>query len=168
MRKINCLECQKELNAKPNHKRCKECAKEIKRKYRLTWYKNHKSDKFKTHARYSARHPERNTVQQHHYAIFKSKQSGHSGYKGMIFYDGWNPEKGGSYLAGERWIIENLGKRPEGCTLHIVEHEKGFVPDNLEWTYPRKQNAQQMYKIIADLKHHIKQLEKQIKDLTNQ
>jgi hypothetical protein len=55
-----------------------------------------------------------------------------------------------------------LGTRPKGSTLHIIEHEKGFVPGNLEWAHPRKQNNQQMFKIIAQQRHRIKQLEAEI------
>ena len=80
----------------------------------------------------------------------------------MPFYDGWNPDKGGSILSGMDWVIENLGKKPKGCSLHIVEHEKGFVPGNLEWTYPQKQSTYRMFQIIAKLKHRIKELERQL------
>jgi hypothetical protein len=99
----------------------------------------------------------------HHYGNIVNIKTRLKSYEGMPFYDGWNPRKGGSYRAGEQWIIENLGKRPKGCSLHIVEHEKGFVPGNLEWTHPKKQKAEQMFKIIANQKHRIKQLEEQLR-----
>jgi hypothetical protein len=80
-------------------------------------------------------------------------------YEGMPFCDGWDPNKGGSFRTGGEWVIANLGKRPEGCSLHIVDHAKGFVPDNLEWTHPVKQTAEQMFKIIARQKHRMRELE---------
>lgn len=83
----------------------------------------------------------------------------------MPFYDAWNPAKGGSWAAGAQWIIDNIGRRPKGTTLHIVEHSLGFVPDNLEWTHPRKQSHQQMHKIIAQQRNKIKKLEARIKEL---
>ena len=82
----------------------------------------------------------------------------------MPFYDKWNPDKGGSFKAAEKWIIENLGKHPEGTTLHIIHQDIGFVPGNLEWTHPRKQSNQQMYKIIAQQRHRILELEAQLKE----
>jgi hypothetical protein len=103
--------------------------------------------------------PEYRTVSSHFSFVFTSKNPNHKNYKGMPFYDGWNSRKGGSISAGAEWIIKNLGERQEGTSLHIVEHEKGFVPGNLEWAYPTKQSAKRMFKVIADLKHRIKELE---------
>jgi len=80
----------------------------------------------------------------------------------MPFFDGWNTAKGGSPAVAALWILDKLGKRPEGSTLHIIDHEKGFVPGNLEWTHPRKQSNQQMFKIIAQLKHRVRELEEEV------
>jgi hypothetical protein len=99
------------------------------------------------------------SVWSHYRHILNLDGKGGTNYKDMPFYDGWNPKKGGSIRVGADWIITNLGKRPEGCTMHIVDHEKGFVPGNLEWTHPRKQDHQQMFKIIAQQRHRIKELE---------
>jgi hypothetical protein len=79
-------------------------------------------------------------------------------YKGMQFFDGWNPRKGGSIKVGALWVIENLGRRPRGTTLHIIDQLKGFVPGNLEWTFPKKQANQQCRKEVARLRHEIKRL----------
>lgn len=103
--------------------------------------------------------PEYRTIHGHFSLIFNPKSAQHKNYKNMPFFDGWNPKKGGSFLLGMKWVIENLGKRPEKASLHIVDHEKGFVPGNLEWAFRNKQNSQQMFKIIANLKHRIKELE---------
>lgn len=141
--------------------------KEKRRKYEQKYREAHKEETQERYKKYKEihkeelwkyrnAHKERSSIRSHHYAIFKERRPS---YKGMKFYDGWNPNKGGSYKAGEDWIIKNLGRYPRGCSLHIIEHEKGFVPGNLEWTYPRKQSNQQMYKIIAQQKHRVKQLE---------
>ena len=106
--------------------------------------------------------PEYMTVKSHFTFIFNPNHKGHKNYKGMPFFDNWNPNKGGSWLAGMSWIIKNLGKKPKGASLHIIEQEKGFIPGNLEWTHPKKQVASQMFKIIAGLKHRIKDLESKL------
>lgn len=102
-------------------------------------------------------------VYNHYYAIFNRKHKAHKNYKGMPFFDNWNPKKGGSIRAGANWIIKNLGSKPKGCTLHVIEHERGFVPGNLVWTYPRNQVSNQMFKVIARLKRRIRQLENQLR-----
>jgi len=125
----------------------------------------HKEEIKKYHQDHRCSHRELQSVRFHHRAIFNPKDKSHKNYIGMPFFDLWNPDKGGSFKAGEKWIVENLGKRPEGSTLHVVAHEKGFTPDNLEWAHPRKQVHQQMHKIIAQQKHRIKELEEQIEIL---
>jgi hypothetical protein len=109
-----------------------------------------------------SRTPEYTTIRNHFEVIFNSKNPQYKNYEGVPFFDGWNPKKGGLMLNGAQWIIDNLGKRPKGCILHIVEHDRGFVPGNLEWTGRKKQNAQQMFKIIANLKHRIRELEMEL------
>ena len=105
---------------------------------------------------------EYNTVVGHYHFIFSTTGRAESSYKGMPFFDDWNPNKGGSYLAGMQWILENLGEKPKGASLHIIKHETGFVPGNLEWTHPKKQTNQQMHKIIAQQHHQIKSLKRQV------
>jgi hypothetical protein len=105
---------------------------------------------------------ERRSVRGHHRRIFDSAHEAHGNYKDMPFFGGWNPDKGGSFQAGAQWIIDNLGRHPDGSTLHVIDHAKGFVPGNLEWTHPKKQTNQQMYKIIAQQRHSIKNLKRQL------
>ena len=154
-----------------NRKRCSDCLSKDaqvrlkawhkanpkkRRAYHISWRKaNLAYARAYDRARNTAR-SEHKTVMDHHRLIFNPKNSRYANYRGMPFFDGWNPDKGGTYKAGTEWIIVNLGKRPKGCSLHIINHEKGFVPDNLEWTGRKKQNNQQMFKIIAQLKHEIK------------
>jgi hypothetical protein len=64
------------------------------RAYRATWNKANP-------ARVRAyRSPEQNSVRHHRYAILSSKNPRNANYKGMPFFDGWNPKKGGSSKAG--------------------------------------------------------------------
>lgn len=163
-----------------SQKRCRPCAKEHKKEHRKIMRELYPEKDKKMHADYREKHREEAkvlsaewnkthkeyiVVSSHHYSIFKSKQLSQKNYKGMPFFDGWNPDKGGSFQAGADWIIEILGKRPNGATLHIINHELGFVPDNLEWTHPRKQCNQQMFKIIAQQHHEIKVLKERILEL---
>lgn len=122
---------------------------------------NEKMLKAKSRA-WTAAHPERTTVHTHYQLIFNPNSRQHRNYKGMPFYEKWNPKRGGSYDAAEKWIIENLGRRPKGTSLHIVDPILGFVPGNMEWTHRRKQNREQLVKIIARQKHRIKELEKSL------
>jgi hypothetical protein len=142
------------------------------------YYANHRKERLAHNAawmkenegyrkRYTKTHRERKTAIARHRFIFKSKKNDpyHRNYKGMPFFDAWNPDKGGSFDAAESWIIKNLGRRPEKATLHIVDHVLGFVPGNIEWTHPRKQINQQMHKVIAQQRNKIKKLEERIKEL---
>jgi hypothetical protein len=67
----------------------------------------------------------------------------------MPFCVDWDPNQGGSFAAGARWIIANLGRRP-GATyqLHVVDRGLGFVPENLQWV-PRDIHKQ--FEMIARL-----------------
>lgn len=112
--------------------------------------------------KWAKEHSEQRSVRGHYSYIFDQNSRSHANYKGMPFYDGWNPDKGGSFEIGAQWIIDNLGKRPEGTSIHVIKHGDGFVPGNLEWTYPRKQNNQQMYKIIAQQHNEIKNLKRRL------
>ena len=85
--------------------------------------------------------PEYATVASHFKSIFGHNPSDKS-YWGMPFFDGWNPNKGGSYQAGAKWIIENLGEKPgPEYSLDIIKHEIGFMPGNMRWVGREIQSA---------------------------
>jgi hypothetical protein len=177
MTKIVCEECGKKAERTSNNQKyCRKCIKKVLKAQARAY--NTSPDGIKHRAAYNAspqgkrrtnkylsNHRELSSVRRHHCSIFNPKHPSYNHYKGMPFYDGWNPDKGGSFNLAEKWIIENLGKRPLGSTMHIVNHESGFTPGNLEWTHPRKQNNQQMFKIIAQQRHRIKELEKQLSEI---
>ena len=143
--------CTQEFEKKSgSHKRCKSCAKAVMNTAHKDW---------------ESSHPEWASVRNHYSFIFKEQYRQHKNYKDMPFFDGWNPAKGGSFMAGAEWIIFNLGRRPEGCSLHVIHHDLGFVPGNLEWTHRKKQSNQQMFKIIAQQRHRIEELEKEVEGL---
>jgi hypothetical protein len=115
---------------------------------------------------YVITHKEETSVRNHHANVFGRKtQPPKKNYEGMPFHEAWDPKKGGSFKTGADWIKANLGERPEGCSLHIVNHAKGFVPGNLEWAYQKKQAAEQMFKIIANQKNEIKRQKQKINTL---
>lgn len=69
-------------------------------------------------------------------------------YAGLPFYDQWNPKCGGSLGDAARWIVENLGPRPSRHhQLAIINHDEGFVPNNLAW-WTRRENM-----IEAHIRH---------------
>jgi hypothetical protein len=155
------------------HKVCHECSQKREKASKDAYRAAHKEEIKARVAAYEAAHREEISVRNHHHWIFGTKKtSPRNNYEGVPFEDTWNPEKGGSFRAGGNWIIANLGKRPEGCSLHIIPNGKGFVPGNLVWTYLKGQTADQMFKIIARQKHQIQQqseyiqtLEKRISEL---
>jgi len=153
-------------------KRCHPCAKEHKKEHRKAMRELYPEKDKKMHADYRENHREEakalSAEWNKTHKEYIVKQSSQKNYKGMPFFDEWNPDKGGSFQAGADWIILNLGKRPSGSTLHIISHELGFVPGNLEWTHPRKQCNQQMFKIIAQQRHEIKLLKSRILELKRQ
>jgi hypothetical protein len=113
----------------------------------------------------NASRPEYVTVVTHYQVIFNPKQKQHKNYIGMPFFEEWNPKKGGSLKVGAEWIIKNIGRRPEGASLHVVDPILGFVPGNLEWTHRKKQNREQLVKIIARQRHEIKRLKRDFLEL---
>jgi hypothetical protein len=145
--------------------RCPACRAELNRIKCREWQARNPDKVKKNNAKngpaYRAAHPEYLTVAAHHRFIFNTRDAAHRSYRSMPFFNGWNPNKGGSFKAGEKWIIDNIGKRPNGSSLHVIHHDIGFVPGNLEWAHPRKQSNQQMYKIIAQQRHRIQELEQQ-------
>jgi hypothetical protein len=87
--------------------------------------------------------PEYASVNTHHQSMKTSYKSKHATYRGMVFYEGWDPDKGGTYVAGAKWIIENLGRKPSrDYELHIVDRRLGFVPGNLAWV-PRSEHKRE-------------------------
>jgi hypothetical protein len=133
--------------------------RETHKKEAKAWRQANKPLIKKFNEEWSASHKEHTSVRNHYYWIFNPKSSSHKYYKGMPFFDGWNPKKGGSWVAGADWILKNLGPQPLGATMHVVHHDLGYIPGNLEWASPKKQINQQMYKITAQQRHKIKELE---------
>ena len=87
--------------------------------------------------------PEYASVNTHHQSMKTSYKTKHATYRGMPFYVGWDPDKGGTYTDGARWIIENIGRKPSrDYELHIIDRRLGFVPWNLAWV-PRSEHKRE-------------------------
>lgn len=82
----------------------------------------------------------------------------------MPFYDGWNPDKGGSFVVGRDWIKKNLGPRPgtgKDFHLHVINKLIGFVPGNLMWVPAGKHKQEEL---IATILKENKQLRDALAD----
>lgn len=110
------------------------------------------------------RYPERNCVANHYQLIF-GRPGKHLTYKGMPFFDGWNPKKGGCFVDGGDWIVQNLGPRPKGCSIDIVDRLLGFVPGNLKWSTPKGQAWNQMHRTITEQRNLIDSLTEELNTL---
>lgn len=96
--------------------------------------------------------PEYRTVQSHYRLIFKPHIEPNRAkyYKDMPFYDDWNPDKGGAFWKGTKWILENLGSKPgPNWSMDIIQHDVGFVPGNLRWACKRTQKRNQQHRILG-------------------
>jgi hypothetical protein len=179
---IECLDCKtKVLRTGYTQKRCAPCGKihdaewfkkpknrAARAKREREWRKKpeNKIINRKRQVKWRKKNIERLTVQSHYYWIFNPKHVNYKYYKDMPFFDGWNPDKSGSFQAGADWIIENLGKRPKGkVSLDVIDHILGFVPGNLRWSDPKGQNKNQMYKKNAQLRRDLEKAESEISKL---
>ncbi len=89
----------------------------------------------------------------------------------MPFHEAWNPDIGGGLKAGMLGVIADIGERADwanahdvpgaSVSLHIINHANGFVPGNLTWATKDVQSAEQMFKIIARLRHENAQLKEE-------
>ncbi len=109
--------------------------------------------------------PEYYTVATHRQSIRTAYKSKNATYQDMPFCEAWDPDRGGSYIAGAKWIVENLGKRPSrDYELHIVDRRLGFVPGNLAWV-PRADHKRE--EMLTKLLIENLQLKNRIRDLEN-
>jgi hypothetical protein len=131
--------------------------------YSKNWYEKHKERHNRAAKKYIAKHPIWLSLKAHHGFIFNPNHASHKFYKGMPFEPRWDPRKGGSYLVGEKELLSTIGPKPyKTASLHVVHHDKGIILGNLVWATKQIQNCEQMYKIIANLRHENAFLRKQL------
>jgi len=51
------------------------------------------------------------------------------GGRGIIMYEPWI----NNYQDFKKWILNNLGERPEGYSIDRIDNNKGYLPGNLRW-----------------------------------
>lgn len=135
------------------------------RAYVRTYKREHPNKEYKK-AMYK-KSVEHASVYSHWVLIYRSKAKSRRRYEGMPFCDDWNPKTGGSYAAGARWIIENLGRRPgtnREYQLHIVNRAIGFMPGNLQWVPQEKHRQEEMInKLLLENQNLRQQLSVQLR-----
>jgi hypothetical protein len=55
--------------------------------------------------------------------------------RGITMYGPWVDD----FVAFDMWVKENLGERPEGCSLDRINNEGNYEPGNLRWATPKEQ-----------------------------
>lgn len=82
-----------------------------------------------------------------HDAIRRCEDEEHAHYRdygarGIKIWSGWSGTSTGERAAAmARWLIENLGQRPEGLVLDRIDNNRDYVPGNLRWaTYTTSNN----------------------------
>jgi hypothetical protein len=104
--------------------------------------------------------PEYHTLVGHHQRIFNKNHPRHSGYRNMTVFDDWNPDKGGSYRTGARWIREHLGPKPgPDWQLHVLKTKKyphGYIGPNdkdgrhIVWRHKMDRHDQDLLDLIHE------------------
>ena len=100
------------------------------------------------------------TVYHHFQMIFGGK---HPSYKGMPYHPGWNPDKGGSFVEGARYLLKHLGSKNayakthgvpvKNISIHVLPPHPGkpwgFVPGGVVYAGHKRQSAEKAFKLLA-------------------
>lgn len=112
--------------------------------------------------------PEYHTIQSHFTRIFIRKHPDHGVYKNMIFFDDWNPRKGGSFMNGVHWMKQNGMRKPSLYhQLHVIKSKKyphGFFgPGGIVWRWKGDRHDQDLKDAIYDMpRKNLIELQKEI------
>lgn len=99
--------------------------------------------------------PEYGTLYNHWSWIFNKTKQLYPAYKNMLFFDAWNPNKGGSFAIGTQWICEHLGFKPgPKFQLHVLKtkkHPHGFFgPGGIVWRREMDRHDQDVLDLVTE------------------
>ncbi len=57
------------------------------------------------------------------------------GGRGIIMFELWK----NSYIEFKKWIINNLGERPDGFSIDRINNDYGYFPNNVRWASSKEQ-----------------------------
>jgi hypothetical protein len=79
-------------------------------------------------------------------------KNGDGSYKGMPFHKAWGKRP---FLAPAQ-IIKDIGAASnKNFSLDVIDHVKGFVPGNLQWSEPKGQSFNKMAKKVSRLRKQL-------------
>lgn len=67
------------------------------------------------------------------------------GGRGITLFQPWVL----SYIDFKKYILKELGERPEGYTLDRIDNEKGYVPGNLRWASSTTQSRNRRSNVLT-------------------
>lgn len=96
------------------------------------------ADQARTHG--LSRHPLYRTWQGMMARCYNPAHAGFRNYggRGITVCEPWRDV--GVFIA---WVEQNLGPRPEGCTMDRANNDHGYEPGNVQWTTHQRQVANQ-------------------------
>jgi hypothetical protein len=100
-------------------------------------------------------YPEYVAIKGHYDIIFNKRRWQYVSYKNMLFFDDWNPKKGGSIITGAHWIRKHLGPKPgRDYQLHVLKtkkHPYGFFgPGGIVWRSRMDRHDQDVLDLVAE------------------
>jgi hypothetical protein len=101
---------------------------------------------------------------------YNPKATGYDRYggRGITVHSDW---LGGWAQGGKRfqaWIEENLGPRPEGCSLDRIDPDGNYEPGNLQWADDVTQRRnQQLPRLVEKLRNENEQLRRQLSQVAD-
>jgi hypothetical protein len=94
------------------------------------------------------------TVRGHWRVRFNPNNKQHVSYKHMRLCDEWNPNKGGSFIAGTLWIENNLPCPGQGYELHVIKSTKYshgyFGPGGIVWRHKMDRHDQYVLDLVCE------------------
>lgn len=98
--------------------------------------------------------PEYTSIVNHWHWIFNPKRRNHRSYKNMVFYDAWNPDKGGAWIVGLQWMRKHMPRPGLRYQLHVLKTKKyphGFFgPGGIVWRSKMDSHDQNLLDLVFE------------------